>query len=143
MAQRHQGADQGRAPVVDGAHLFKQGRDIIGVALGVAKLRGVKRCVHAGQPAEGVHTQARVVGYGGQAAVKGGVARFRQGVFDKSPVRFGRLGDAQIALADQFEAQRRKHGMQFGQFSLVVRCEHDFHGFWKKLGLFPSWNIYS
>ena len=53
------------------------------------------------------------------------VARFGQGVFYKGAKGFGRLGHAQTALGHQRAAQRREHGLQFGEFALLV--QEEFH----------------
>ncbi|MNU00936.1 hypothetical protein D3C72_2441850 [compost metagenome] len=56
-----------------------------------------------------------------------GKAGLGQGVLDKGAKRLWRLAHAQIGLAHQFHAQRRKHGLQFGQFAAVVGCKNNFH----------------
>ena len=100
--------------------MLQQSPHIVVIALGVAKLGGVVGGIHAGQSAKRVNTQARVICNRGQPGVKRGVARLGQGVLHKGTVGLGRLGHTQVALAHQGAAQRRKHGLQLGQFASVV-----------------------
>ena len=76
-------------------HLFEQGLDIVGVALGVAKLRGIKRGVHAGQPAKSIHAQTGIIRQRRQAAQGRRMARFGQGIFDKGMKRLVSLRKAE------------------------------------------------
>ena len=82
---------------------------------------------HAGLAAEGVHAQASVVGHGGQAAGTAGVAGLGQGVFNEGVERFLGLGNAQLGLADELDAQGREHGLELGQLARVVGGQDQLH----------------
>jgi hypothetical protein len=125
-AHRHQGADQGGAPVVDVAHLRQQCLHVVVIALLKSELGRVEGRLDTGQAAKGIDAQAGIVGQRRQAAELGSVARFGQGVFDKRAVGFRRFGDAQLALRHQFKTQGRKHGAQLGQLAQVVGCQNNF-----------------
>ena len=85
--------------------------------------------MHAGQAAESIYAQARVVGNGGQAAFTRGVTGFGQGVFYKGVKRLFGFANVQITLAHQLDTQRRKHGLQLGELAFVVRGQNDsLHG---------------
>ena len=128
-AHSHQGADQRGAPVGDGAHLLQQGDDVVVVAFGITKLGGVPGGVHARQAIKGINAQAGVVCHRSKPAVLCGMPCLGQGVFNKSPVRLSRLGNAQIGLAHQLQPKGRKHGVQLGQFAQVIGRQDDFHLF--------------
>ena len=85
----------------DGGHLLQQGPDIVLVTLGIAKLRGIKRGVHARQATEGVHAQAGIVCQCRQATEHGRVAGLGERVFHKGAEGFFGLGNAQRGLAQQ------------------------------------------
>ena len=119
-SHRDQGAHQRRAAVGDVGHLLQQGLDVVAVALGIAKLRGIKRGVHARQAAKGVHAQAGIVCQRRQAAETGCVTGLGERVFHKGAKRLIRLGDVQVSLAHQLHAERREHGLQFGELAGVV-----------------------
>ena len=55
------------------------------------------------------------------------MARLGERIFDKGAKRLFSLRDGQVGLSDQLQAERRQHGLELGQFALVVRCENDFH----------------
>ncbi|MNV95065.1 hypothetical protein D3C71_1899180 [compost metagenome] len=67
-----------------------------------------------------IDAHAGIVGDGRQAGALGGKARLAQGVLDKGAMRLGRLAFEQVTLADEFHAQRGKHGLQLGELAAVV-----------------------
>ena len=67
------------------------------------------------------------IGQGAQATVPCCMARLGQRVFDKGAKRLVGLADTELGLRQQFDAQRRKQGAEFGQFAAVVGCKHEFH----------------
>ena len=123
----HQGADHGGAAVFHALHLLQQRTHIVVVAFLVAKLGAVVSGIYARQATKVVHAHASVVGNGGQAGLFGRKTRLGQGVFHKRAVRLGRFTLEQVALADQFHAQRGEHGLQLNELTAVVGGQHNFH----------------
>ena len=127
MTHCDQGADQRGAPVLHALHLGEKGCHVVVVALGVTELGRVKRGVDAGQAVKGVHAQASIIGHSRQTAALCRMPGLGQRVFYKGSVWLGRLGNTQLALADQFHTQWRKHGAQLGQFPRVIGGQNEFH----------------
>jgi hypothetical protein len=137
-AQRHQGADQGGAPVARACQLLQQRAHVVGVALFIAELRGVVGGVHARQATEGVDTQAGVVGQRGQAAVLRGMARLGQRVLDKGAKRLGSASPMPRSAWRPVPRPAAQTWPAARQLALVVGRQNDFHA---QIGLQPSGNM--
>ena len=116
------GDEVGR-PVGVAAQFGKQLGIVAGVGFGVA---GVACRMHPRRAAECANAQAGVVGECRQAAMLRGVAGLGQGVLDEGAVRLFGFGNAEIALRDDFEAERGKERIQLLHLLGVVGGENEF-----------------
>ena len=108
-------------------HLRQQRQHVVIVTFGKTKLGAVISSINPGQPAKSVHAQPCVVSQRRQAAGARSMARFSQCIFDKGAVRLRRFRNIQLALANQAQAERSQHQLQFGKFANIVRRKNDFH----------------
>jgi hypothetical protein len=113
------------AAVRHALQLANQQRIVGLVGLFAAVHLGVARGVHARRAVQRGHAQPRIVRQGRQAGQAAGMAGLGQRIFDKGDVGLFGLGHAQLALRDQFDAQRREQGGKFAQLAGVVGRQHD------------------
>ena len=108
-------------------HILQQ---LVVVGLIVAVAAAVAGAVHAGGTLQRIHTEARVIGDGGQAAGFADGLGLDEGVFLKGGAGLiGFNGDAQLLLADHLVALRFQNAPQFTELTGVAgRCTN-FHVF--------------
>mmetsp|Transcript_60047 Transcript_60047/g.142177 ORF Transcript_60047/g.142177 Transcript_60047/m.142177 type:complete len:218 (-) Transcript_60047:677-1330(-) len=127
-AHGHQRADEPCGAVFAACQLAQQPFVVGGIGLLAAGVQRVAGGAHAGRPPERVHTEARVVGQCRQATGQRRMPRLGQRVLGKGVERLVGLRDAQAALGDQLDAQRREQALQLGKLLRVVGGEHEPHG---------------
>ena len=104
---RADGADKPcRAPFIWDIFHLPQQLGIIGG--GIVPLPGIAGGVHPRRTVQGIHAEARVIRYGGQAGGPVDAHRLEEGVFRKGTARFLdlQIGRADLILRDDLPAQR-------------------------------------
>src|SRR6185295_5929561 len=88
---------------------------------------GVVRRRDARRAAERIDAQPRVVGDRRRVGGARRVARLRERVLDEGRMRLVGLGDAELALRDELDRQRREERGELGELGAVVRREDEPH----------------
>ena len=89
------------------------------------RFAGVARQINAGGAAEGGDAESGIVGEGRQAGKLGGMTGLGQRIFDEGAVRLLGFRNAELALGDDFETERRQQCVQLVHLLGVVGGEDD------------------